>query len=647
MELIDLKGYKYRLYDGETKDDTKDYSFDENHVASLEAAEKYDEAADYLQRYEFVNFNDRSRNAARIYDFRQKARKTRAEYAKLSDEDIADIKFAKTVFTDNGYGTLRYAKNAKGEYVYKNDKDFREKNKHAAQFEDAYKAIGSSYTISYEYQRPTVKREGVADWFNIDAGPGNVDRGYKTPIQHSNNDATSLSITLPKRKSGAVWFFGTDYLVKDNTHLDEILNEVYSNTGFNKRDLIAKGFTFETKDNGDEEILFDKNSEAGKAFVVAVANAYRRYDYAINRPVIVGYDEKGNPINRNVNNPISEREGINIFSSKIPKDEILKDNQMYDKKQLEQMADVLSWSKNKKENITNKLVEDGKRDYSSTIFTVPGLAKAENKKYIKEQLLDRMGYKGMGTAYGYLPNASNNSLVELTEQDWKKIKTALIAAGDNDVSFGGMTVNGKTGLHVVIAPKRDAQGNPIGEEIEIFIPDLLSEYIGVEIDKHTDLQAQIEFNNMKSYGEDYVYTFRDGSKAWREDNGQIRRLGRGDDVALLDSRYNAEQQLINDINKDFILNKTDLEKGRYLNANGEYNEEMVEALARSVAYAALGELNPNLPITTTDGNPITPEMLFNNDDYKNTMNQTTNPAVIDAILEMYELYYDIIGTKNK
>lgn len=622
MELINFNGYNYRLYNGETKDNTKDYTFDENYVASLEAAEKYDEAADYLQRYDFINFNDRSRNSARIYDFRQKARKTKAEYAKLSNDEIADIKFAKTVFTKGGFNQLRYAKDNKGGYIYKNDNEFKEANKSAASFYDSYNALGSSYTIDYDYQRPYSDHKG------------NVDRGYKVPIKRSNNDAKSLSITLPKRKQGAVWFFGNDWLVKDNTHIDAILKEVYVNTKKNKQDLIAEGFIFTEKDNGDIEILFDKDTDSGAAMATAIANAYARYDYAENRPIVIGYDDKGNPINRNI--------------GEAPKSAQLADNQMYDKNHFENMANTVSWSKSKKEKITNKLINDSKREYSSTIFTVPGLAKAENKKFIKEQLLEGLGYKGAGTVYGYLPDAGSNSMVEIDANDFYKIRTALIAAPEDAVSFRGMTCNGKTGLHVTIAPKRDSQGNPIGKEMEFFIPDLLSEYIGIEIDKHTDLQAQIEFNNMESYGEDYVYTFRDGSKAWRDSAGQIRRLAKGNDFAVVDSRYDAEKQLINDMNKDFILNKTDLEKGRYLNANGEYNKEMVERLARTVAYDALGELYSNLRIETTDGKPITPDMLFDDkSNYKATMNQTTNPAVIQAIMEMYELYYDIIGTKKQ
>lgn len=609
-------------------------AFDANYLNNLISSEKFEEASDYFKQFESNNALTRAKQKAKINELDTAARKKKAIYSNLNDEEIADIKLANVILKKGGIDQLRYERDATGHLIWSSSGiDFREKNQNAAHFEDAYNMIGASINND--------NLDFINKYYNEYLSGEDSDKleksyrkaRYEESEQLLYNNPTSLKITIPKKKVG---LFGIDFLVKDDNHRDEILNNFANLTnGLGLSELKNSGVSFTEEDNGDLTIIYDKTSEYAKHLTLAIAVSQTSailgkevpfYNRSENRIKIQGYDSEGNEMN-----------------SKTPSGYDY-DMTPYYLGAFGNMVDIYNKVNNTKTKAFTKN-DNLERDFSSTSFNLSQIKTDGDKKLITEHV------KSMAFAdykhYGFLDSdeGKNTLLKEFDEKQFEQFITQMNGRGLNQIHYQGMVVNGTTGVLITLDPKLDSNGNPAkgSTRMKMFIPNYLNSLTNYDINSSTDLQAMMEYNNMKNYGENYQYKFEDGSKAYIDSFGNIRRIN-SDGYSIIDNSSESKQNLIRDIDRDFILKQADMQIGKYMNNKGQYNMKGVRTDAAIIAYAGAEELYPDIPLTTIYGKEITLEDIFDdNRTFMQTADETCNMFVLMKLQEMYNLYDKIIG----
>ena len=604
-------------YSHSFKKDNKNEPINADYADHLITTKQYDEAIAYITSYSSSDAKERERMIACVNSIKL-ARAKEATLAKsLTPQQMSAFNFADMILTPGATDAIRYKKDSSGHDVYNSDEEFARDNPLVAKFRQAKQGIGSEL-ISYP--------KG-----------GNV-------ITDVDKIASMVQITIPKRKQGV---FGIDWLYKDNNHKDDILNTVYSMTGQNPQDLIRKGVKFRETDNGDFELYFDKNTNEGTALMIAIGKTAAHYNREDNLPIVQGFDANGNKLNTTYNkaiknyiyNPDFSTTPINDFNY------FTTTNIEFNAKQFRDLADAYDEAQEAKQYINaNRNDEDMLQNMSSTVFAIPALQTNEAKTSFIDNMKGNLHY-GDRDYYGYLSDENGDNLVPFTEANFREFRRLMAGRSANQIHIQGMTINGITGVLITLDPKLDNEGNPqiTSRPAKMFIPNYAKEYTDYAVNSSTDLQAAMYVNNMKNYGVNYDYTFDDGSRAYIDTTGAVRRITASGEE-FIDDSFDSQHNLARAINKDLIIQQADMHISQYLNADGTFNMKSVKNDAMGIAFAAVEELYPEIPLVKTDGTQITIADIFNtNSDLHDNMEQTCSRPVIEKIDEIFDIFDTIIG----
>ena len=588
------------------KKDNKLEKIDANYANTLIDNKQYDEAIAYITQYSSSDAKERERMLACVNSLKLAKAKQAALAKSLTPQQMSAFNFADMILTPGATDAIRYKKDSSGHDVYNSDEEFARDNPIVASFKYAKQAIGSEITYN-PYDNRII----------YNSSDNMVEPKLK-------NIATMVQITIPKHKEG---LFGRDWLYKDNNHKDDILNTVYSMTGQTPEDLRRNGVTFTEKDNGDFEVYFDKNSKEGTALMIAIGKTAAQYGREDNLPIVQGFDVNGNKLETSYGN---QGEYNNI---------------MFNAANLRAIASAYDRAQETKQYINaNRSDEDMLQNMSSTVFAIPELQTNEAKTTFIDNMKGNLHY-GDRDYYGYLSDENGDNLVPFTEANFREFRRLMAGRSANQIHIQGMTVNGITGVLITLDPKLDKEGNPqvTSRPAKMFIPNYAKEYTDYAVNTSTDLQAAMYVNNMKNYGVNYDYTFDDGSRAYIDGTGAVRRITANGEE-FIDDSFDSQHNLARAINKDLIIQQADMHISQYLNADGTFNMKSVKNDAMGIAFAAGEELYPEIPLVKTDGTQITIADIFNpNSGLHDNIQQTCSRPVVDKIDEIFDIFNTIIG----
>lgn len=596
------------------KKDNKVEKIDANKANTLINNKQYDEAIAYITQYSSSDAKERERMIACVNSLKLAKAKEAALAKSLTPQQMSAFNFADMILTPGATDLVRYKKDLSGHDVYNSDEEFIKENPAIAKFREAKKAIGSEFT--YDVNNSKVDFTKVA---------------------------TMVQITIPKHKEGLL---GADLLYKDNNHKDDILNTVYNMTGQNPQDLIRKGVKFEETNNGDFKLYFDKNTDEGIALMIAIGKTAAQYTREDNLPIVQGFDVDGNKISNKYMTSAYFQNQYNIqhpyFSNDVP---MLTSTAQNNAAALRDLAAAYDEVQDiKKSIIANRTNEDMLQNMSSTVFAIPGLQTNEAKTTFIDNMKGNLHYSDRDY-YGYLSDENGDNLIPFTEANFREFRRLMVGRSANQIHIQGMTVNGITGILITLDPKLDQNGNVQvnSRPAKMFIPNYAKEYTDYAVNTSTDLQATMYVNNMKNYGVNYDYTFDDGSRAYIDGTGAVRRITT-DGQEFIDDSFDSQHNLARAINKDLIIQQADMHISQYLNADGTFNMKSVKNDAMGIAFAAAEELYPEIPLVKTDGTQITIGDIFNPDSgLHDNMEQTCSRPVVEKIDEIFDVFNTIIG----
>lgn len=589
-----------------------------DYANSLINNKQYDEAIAYITQFSSSDAAERNHMLECVQSLKLAKAKQASLAKSLTPQQMSAVNFADMVLNPGATDVIRYKKDSSGHDVYNSDEEFAIENPVVAKFRKAKQAIGSEVHYS---ENPYI----IGDF---------------------NKLATMVQITVPKHKEG---LFGWDWLYKDNNHKNDILNTVYAMTGQNSQDLIRKGVKFRETDNGDFELYFDKNTNEGTAIMIAVGKTAAQYMQENNLPIVQGFDSDGNALSTTHIEPQQYYTQDNSMR-RVKTRNIEVDNKRFNAMFLKDLADAYDEAQEAKQYLTtNRDDEDFLQTSNSTVFSIPALQSDEVKKSFVDNMKGNLHY-GDTEFYGYLTDDNGDHLIPFNEEEFRKFRRIMQGRTANQIHIQGMTVNGITGVLVTLDPKLDQKGNEIvtSRVAKMFIPNYAPQYTDVAINNSTDLQAAMQVSNMKNYGVNYEYTFDDGTRAFIDPTGAVRRINiKGEE--FIDTDFDSQHRLTRDINKDLILQQADMHISQYLNANGTFDMESVKRDARAIAIAAAEELYPEIPLKTTSGETITMSDIFDEDGIlMDNIEEKCSRPVIEKIDEIFDIFDSIIGkTKHK
>lgn len=586
--------YKYIGLKGEEIDENKDYKFDNAYVASLCSSHRFQEAADYYKKYDFSSNQELQRQVwDKIDELETAARRENAIYTRVEDKRIvSNIRFADAVLQPGGIDEMRYRKDDNGNYIYPNNDAFKKENPLAGEFLEIWNRLGGITTDN------TVK----------------------------------MDVSIPRHKKGGVWFFGRDWTVADIDDEKEIYGTLQKKWGITREDIEASGITYDSSDAENIKFTVPKTSKYAKQFMYAVGTVERPYQNTYNHVNIVGYTSNGTKTSQ-----IKEYWNPDYGSSyggRGRKETISYKNDIFDLVDLIDKADV------SKQAAIQKLNGDKPIRTSGTAWSISLIQSETDKK----RVIDFIKGNPPANYQHYMnTNGGNLEIVE-DDEDYTKFMKDLSAADYTHIEFQGYTNNGITGLLITLNPEKDSNGEAIGDVKQLFVPDYLQGLVGYDAERLSDVKAIREYDNMCNYGSGYRYTFEDGSVAFVDEGGNVRRQNVSENVAHIDNSSDAREKLIRDIDRDYIIKHAGREAIRYVNNNGEIDVNSIETLAETVATAAIDELYPNTPLYDIHGNQIDVTTLFKNREkiYKN-INKDYNQEVKKKLEEMYSIYDTIVG----
>lgn len=590
-----------------------------DYADSLIDNKKYDEAIAYITQFSSTDAAERNRMLACVNSLKLAKAKQATLAKSLTPQQMSAFNFADMILNPGATDAIRYKKDSSGHDVYNSDEEFARDNPIVAKFRKAKQGIGSEIDYSED---PYL-------------------------FGNFNKTASMVQITIPKHKEG---LFGWDWLYKDNNHKDDILNTVYTMTGLTSQDLINKGVKFTETDNGDFEVYFNKNTNEGTALMIAIGKTAAQYRQENNLPIVQGFDSNGTPLSTTHIEPQQYYTQDNYMRHVVGTRNIEVDNKRFNAMFLKDLADAYDEAQETKQYITaNRDDEDFLHTSSSTVFSIPALQQDEVKKSFIDNMKGNLHY-GDTDFYGYLTDDNGDHLIPFDEAEFRKFRRMMQGRNANQIHIQGMTVNGITGVLITLDPKVDKDGNEISTSrvAKMFIPNYAPQYTEVAINNSTDLQATMHVSNMKNYGVNYEYTFDDGTRAFIDATGAVRRINtKGEE--FIDIDFDSQHRLTRDINKDLILQQADMHISQYLNANGTFNMESVKRDAKAIAMAAGEELYPEIPLKTTSGEPITMSDIFGENGISmDNIDETCSRPVVEKINEIFDIFDSIIGkTKHK
>lgn len=523
---------------------------------------EYEKAADYANKFHFNDPKKQREHLNNIANLRRNGRILASCYRKICDtQTLNKVEFFDKVFVNGGLETL-------------------EKNEYADKFIEAKRKLGSYY-------------DGIKA--KID------NKGIHISIE--SQEATKLAVTFqPKVRK----FLGIDWLVKDN---DKNIDNFYAQSGLNERILKAQGVEVINKD-GRTTLRFDKDNPLANKIIYNLPRIENGGNDAPMRQIvgnidvdIVGLDSK----NRRIKNQ-------NRFTT------------------LNQIQDIIDSAKKTKELYfkQNDLTE---KQYSSTIAgniddNLAMLQEALNNGSITQQEFNKQysinyGYidsvlRNIGTGqYEMYSNKFNEETSDetLNPVDNKKrneLINAITATNKANVHLSSMISNGKIGTLVELdaagltsKQQEELEGTDDdqlsnGRRIQIFIPGLFQEQAQEKINRNTSSRAIQETNSMQDY--DYDYKTRDGKTLTYDGSGGY----------IYDGKEIDKDKAIKIINKDLIIqDAVNNLQFNYINKdNNLINKEDFESMARQVAIKACNDIDPEVPLSYTNGKPLTEDEVF-------------------------------------
>uniref|UniRef100_A0AAU8MJ59 Uncharacterized protein n=1 Tax=Geladintestivirus 6 TaxID=3233138 RepID=A0AAU8MJ59_9CAUD len=547
-------------YKSPTDAQKEQYAFNQEKFNQLIANRQYNDAADYAAKYHFKDPKTQREHENDIINLRRNGRILGAIYSRIYDKDALDqIEFYDKVFVDGGLEQLT-------------------ENEYANKFKEYKRRLGSSTKHTWSENLKISK------------------------------EATKLGITFqPKKRT----LLGIDWLAKDN---ENNIDNFYEQSGLNEQQLKTAGVEVINRD-GKTTLKFDKTNKLANQIIFNLPNDQHRLG---DTPLvsdgssvgIVGYDSDGQAIGYTRGH--------------------------------EQINDLINYAKSTKESYFQK-TNLAEKDYSSTIGpaiddNLEELKAAYAAGEINETTFNRQynilgnnvinAIKSLGSGNhemytnAYNEKDTDETLISADDEQRAHLANLISATNPKNLQLLSMCSNGKIGTLVVInagelsdkqQEKLDRTAKP--EErygtrrIEIFIPGFMKKQAQAKINTNTSTRSIQEANSMLDWN--YTYKCYNGVEIIPDGKGGFVKNNKPID----------KNEAIKEINKDMIIQDTVSNlKYNYLSWNGNLisdkdnslrSAEEYEKMARLIAVNAANELNPEVPLTKTNGSNYTVDELFN------------------------------------
>lgn len=589
-DLDDKRNITYNAKDP-TQKEFESKQFNDDYFNQLISNRQYEDAANYANQF---HFNDPKMQRAHLNDIANLRRNGRILancYNKIHDtQTLNKVEFFDKVFVNGGLETL-------------------ENNEYANKFIEAKRKLGSlSFGITAKTDYKVVN------------------------LYYLSQEAAKLEVTFqPKVQK----FLGIDWLAKDN---DKNIDNFYAQSGLNERTLKAQGVEVINKD-GRTTLRFDKSNPLANKIIYNLPRRERNGDTPI--PQIGG----------NIDVSIV---GLNSKNRRLKNQNMLSN--------LTQIQDIIDSAKNAKEQYfkQNDLTE---KQYSSTVAgniddNLAMLQEALKEGSITQQEFNKQysincGYidsvlRNIGSGnYEMYSNkfneeTSDETLNPVDDEKRNELINAITATNKANVHLASMISNGKIGTLVELdaagltskqqekleGTNDDQLSN--GRRIQIFIPGLFQEQAQEKINRNTSSQAVQEANSMQDY--DYDYKTQDGKTLTYDGLGGY----------IYDGEQIDKDNAVKIINKDLIIqDAVNNLQFYYLNKDNKLIDKTnYENKARELAIKACNDIDPGIPLSYTDGTPLTEDEVFahskaNPDDvYFGKMQY----QVYDKLQNLYDVY---------
>lgn len=589
-DLDDKRNITYNAKDP-TQKEFEDYQFKQELFDQYISNRQYEDAANYANQF---HFNDPKMQRAHLNDIanlRRNGRILKSCYSKIHDtQTLNKVEFFDKVFVNGGLETLK-------------------DNEYSDAFIEAKRKLGSF-------------AGGITGKTN--------DKGQL--FNYKPREATKLEVTFqPKVQK----FLGIDWLAKDN---NKNIDNFYIQSGLNERALKAQGVEVINKD-GRTTLRFDKANPLANKIIYNLPRRKRSGDTPIPQ---IGGDIDVSIV------------GLDSKNKKLPAQNLFTN--------LTQIQDIIDSAKNTKEQYfkQNDLTE---KQYSSTIAgniddTLAALQEAVKNGSMTQQEFNKQysincGYidsvlRNIGTGqYEMYSNkfnekTSDETLNYVENEKRNELMNAITATNKANVHLSSMISNGKIGTLVELdaaglsqKQQEALEGNDKdqlsnGRRIQIFIPGLFQEQAQEKINRNTSSQAIQEANSMQDF--DYDYTTQDGKTLTYDGLGGY----------IYDGEQIDKDNAVKIINKDLLIQDgVNNLQFNYLNKdNSLIDKAGYESMARRLAIAACNNIDPGVPLSYTDGTPLTEDEVFAhskanpNDVYFGKMQY----QVYDKLQDLYDVY---------
>lgn len=572
-DLNDKRNITYNAKDP-TQKEFESKQFNDDYFNQLISNRQYEDAANYANQF---HFNDPKMQRAHLNDIanlRRNGRILASCYNKIHDtQTLNKVEFFDKVFVNGGLETL-------------------ENNKYANKFIEAKRKLCSRSSSINE-----VIRE-LCSFSSIITETDNKGVNSISKFQ----EATKLEVTFqPKVQK----FLGIDWLAKDN---DKNIDNFYTQSGLNERALKAQGVKVINKD-GRTTLRFDESNPLANKIIYNLPRMERKGDTPIpqiggNIDVsIVVLDSKNRKIkNLNIANRLNEFQDI-IDSAKNTKEQYFKQNDLTEKQYSSTVAGNID------DNLA--MLQEALKEGSIT-------QQEFNKQYsincgYIDSVLRNIG-SGNYEMYSnkFNEETSDETLNPVDDKKRNELINAITATNKANVHLSSMISNGKIGTLVELdaagltsKQQENLEGTDDdqlsnGRRIQIFIPGLFQEQAQEKINRNTSSQAIQEANSMQDF--DYDYKTQDGKTLTYDGLGGY----------IYDGEQIDKDNAVKIINKDLIIqDAVNNLQFYYLNKDDKLIDKTnYENKARELAIKACNDIDPGVPLSYTDGTPLTEDEVF-------------------------------------
>lgn len=595
-------------------DDPNNYIFDQNHADYLYKNGFIQDYADYCDQYYFTDVEKQQQYSASINRVREQSDLQEYYKNKIQDKrDYEEYMFWENYNKEYGFDNYRNKRDSEGNLIWNTEDKFNEANPTQAVVENLLSRLGGT-------------------------------------------DATKLSFTFDKKKKG-IWFFGRDWTKKDEDDFggkEGLLQKL----GMNEEDLRAKGFNVVTDDEGKTTVTFDKTNPLAFKFI----NAIPRRDRVENMAQMKAYDKDGNELkNAGINSKDRTNSWMPGFTDEILSwtgkgatgQEINVGYNAYmgsnanpgnyeDYRLIRSMQNVISRAEDdyKRIKLNNELqtqlnssiefeyVDDSIREldarYSrgeltdSQYETEYKFREAQAKKALKS-VVNTEGNKFYGTGFaGKYKNdkkdrENSEALDEMTDKQIAAFQKAIANASENDITLRSMVVDGQYGLKVIIDDtKPDGKGKSTlsgGDyklggrgKIEVWIPGFCTQDIQAEVDRDTNIQAQLKMQTLKM-NPGYSHKLDDGREIVAGNQGYYIKTKTGNEEI-------SEPEVKRLIETSYAKRQMHNLKYKYINENGDLNQNAYINEAKKASIFMAKNLYPQTHYVDMEGQTIDPFNSF-------------------------------------